>query len=303
MTSFVGKYRFIIKMKNQKGNEGTTSALYLWNGLTAFWGTSFHTDPHSHDSLQLVFDIDKEFMLKDESSDWSSFSSAIIKTSHIHQLDSNKSIQLFIYLDKDCAYSQKLIDKFLPDKNVCGLEKYGITKTSTNFFKKLLVNTDCEKLFEGILKIVEQLIDLEPQHKRDNRISKAVKFIESAEGTLKVQNIAEHVSLSESRLRFLFKKEVGQSIQSFMLWMKVINSVNSILKGEQLTQTAYSVGFWDVAHMNRSFKELLGVAPSAITKYEKELKVIVCEKINFYNFKTEILTDWLSDKPYRTVEI
>ena len=290
-------------MKNQKGNEGITSALYIWNGLTAFWGTSFHTEPHFHNTLQLVFDIDQEFKLKDESSEWSSYSSAIIKTAHVHQLDSNKSIQLFLYLDQDSEYAQRLSDKYLKDRNICSLKDSDIGKMSTRFFKKLLVDTDCDKLFQGFLKIIEHLIDFELPLKKDERISKAIKIIEKSKGILKVKDIAAHVFLSESRLRFLFKREVGQSIQSFMVWMKVIHSVNPILKGEQLGQTAHNVGFWDASHMNRSYKELLGIAPSAMKKYEKELKVIACEKSNFYTFRTEILADWRADKPYRTVDI
>lgn len=290
-------------MKDQKGNEGITSALYIWNGLTAFWGTSFHTDPHAHDTLQLVFDIDKTFRLKDQSTEWCNYSAAIIKTAHVHQMDSNDSIQLFLYLDANSEYAKKLSEKYLTDKNIADLSNSKITKVSTDFFKKLLVDTNCDKLFQGFLKIIEHLIDIEPTQKKDKRITQAIHFIENAEGMLKVKEVANHVHLSESRLRFLFKREVGQSIQSFMLWMKVIHSVNPILKGEQLTQTAYKVGFWDASHMNRSYQELIGVAPSTIKKYEKELKVIACEKTNFYTFKTEILADWHSDKPYRTVEL
>lgn len=290
-------------MKDQKGNEGITSALYIWNGLTAFWGTSFHTDPHSHDSLQLAFDIDKTFLLKDESTEWQAYSSAIIQTAHLHQLDSNGSIQLFLYLDKEGEYAKKLSEKYLSGRNICNLKDSDIGKISTIFFKKLLVNTDCEKLFEGFLKIINHLIDVEPPKEKDERIVKAIEFIEQTERALKVKEVAHHVALSESRLRYLFKKEVGQSIQSFMLWMKVLHSVNPILKGEPLTQTAYNVGFWDASHMNRSYKELLGIAPSAMKQYEKELKIIACEKSNFYTFKTEILADWQAGKPYRTVEI
>lgn len=119
----------------------------------------------------------------------------------------------------------------------------------------------------------------------------------------KVKDVANYVCLSESRLRYLFKKQVGQSIQNFMVWMKVINSLNLVLQGRQLTQTAYDVGFWDSSHMTRSYKELLGVTPSAIIKYEKSLKIILCDSINFHTFKTEILKDWNSKKPFKTIEI
>ena len=69
----------------KKGNEGDTSALYVWNGISMFWGTSFHTDPHLHNTLQLVFDIEKRFKLRDDGMEWTEFSAAIIKDQPVSQ--------------------------------------------------------------------------------------------------------------------------------------------------------------------------------------------------------------------------
>ncbi len=272
--------------------------------MNAFWGTSFSTSPHRHETLQLVFDIDKKFLLKDKSIPWTPFSSAIIKASHLHQLDSNDSIQLFIYLDNRSDYAQKLSAKYLKGKAINDLSNSEISKISTLFFKKLLVTNNCKELFEGFLKILEHLIDFEPPKEKDARIAKAIDFISDTRGKkLKVKEVADHVCLSESRLRFLFKKEVGQPIQSFMVWMKVITSLNYVLKGKPIAQSAYDVGFWDSSHMNRSYKELLGAGPGDLKKFEKELKIILCDKANFYTFKTEILKHWDSAKPFKTIEL
>ena len=303
--SFRGKQPIIKQdFENIEGNAGATSALYVWNGLCAFWGTSFHTNPHTHETLQLVFDIDKAFLLKDKSSDWQSYSAAVIRASHLHQLDSNNSIQLFIYLDKESEYARKLTDKFLKDKDISDLKASDIGKVSSDFFKRLLVHTDCDKLFQGFLTIIEHLINFEKPEPKDDRITNAISYIANKkEQRFKVKDVANHVCISESRLRHLFKKQVGQPIQSFMLWMKVINSLNLVLKGEKITDTAHSSGFWDASHMNRSYKESLGVAPSIIKKYEKSLKIISCGQNNFYTFKTEILMDWQSTKPFKTINI
>ena len=272
--------------------------------MNAFWGTSFSTSPHRHETLQLVFDIEKKFLLKDKSTDWVPFSSAIIRASHLHQLDSNNSIQLFIYLDKKSDYAQKLSAKYLVDQDINDLKGSEISKISTSFFKKLLVTNNCDELFKGFLKILEHLIDFEPPIKKDERITQAIEFISATQGRkLKVRDVAEHVCLSESRLRFLFKRQVGQPIQSFMVWMKVINSLNYVLKGKPIAQTAYDVGFWDSSHMNRSYKEILGAGPGDLKKYEKELKIVLCDKTNFYTFKTEILQNWDSETPFKTIEL
>ncbi len=272
--------------------------------MSAFWGTSFDTSPHRHGTLQLAFDIDKKFRLKDKSTEWKMFSTAIIRASHLHQLDSNNSIQLFIYLDKDSEYAQKLEKKYLFDKDINDLSNSDIGKISTAFFKRLLVVNNCDVIFKGFLTIIEHLIDFDKTINKDHRITEAISFISNHQmEQIKVKDVANHVCLSESRLRYLFKRQVGQPIQSFMLWIKVINSLNLVLKGKQITNTAYDVGFWDASHMNRSYKELLGVAPGTIKKYEKDLKIISCENTNFYTFRTEILKNWDSNKPFKTIDI
>ncbi len=222
----------------------------------------------------------------------------------MHQLDSNNSIQLFIYLDRESDYAKKLTEKYLSDRDISDLKDSDISRISSNFFKKLIVTNDCKALFKGFLTIINHLITFESPIQKDERVLKAISFIaKSQDRQFKVKDIAAHVCLSESRLRYLFKKQVGQPIQSFILWMRVLTSLNLVLQGKSLKETAYDTGFWDSSHMNRSYKELLGVAPSVIKKYEKELKIILCEHTNFYTFKTEILHDWNSDKPFKTIEI
>ncbi len=288
----------------EKRDRGHTSALYVWNGMSVFWGTSFHTNPHFHNTLQLVFDIDKEFLLKDDTNEWTPYSSAIIRASHSHQLDSNGSIQLFIYLDKESQFSKKLVEKYLSKKNINHLKDSEIRKLSNDFFKRLLVINECDTLFEGCINVLNHLVQIDKLSRIDDRIEKAISFIaNSPNKQLKVRAIATHVCLSESRLRHLFKEQVGQPIQNFILWMKVVDSLNLILKGNQITKTAHETGFWDSSHMNRSYRELLGSTPGAIKKYEDDIRIVSCGGKNLYSIKTQIFRDWNETQPYKAIQL
>ena len=288
----------------KKGNAGDTSALYVWNGICMFWGTSFHTDPHSHNTLQLVFDIDKKLKLKDQNQDWTSYSAAIIGAGHIHQLDSCGSIQLFIYLDAESQHAQALTKKYLQRGGIADLANSGIRDLSTGFFKKLLVQSDCQVLLQGCQTILEHLIDLEKPAAIDERIVKAVDFISSATSRqFKVAEVAEHVCLSESRLRHLFKAQVGQPIQNFIMWMKVVDSLNMVLKGKELVQSAIDAGFWDGSHMNRSYRKLLGIPPGQVKTFEKDLKIVACGGDGLQKIRTELYDGLGKTAPHKTIEI
>lgn len=287
-----------------RGNVGHTSALYIWNGLCVFWGTSFHTNPHSHNTLQLVFDIEKEFLLKDENTEWTSYSAAIIDANQIHQLNSNGSIQFFLYLDKESRYAKLLRNKYLQKKPINSIAKIRIGKLNDIFFKQLLVHNNCDEMYLGCISIFRKLLDFSKQRQLDKRVEKAIDFItKSPIKNFKVKNVALEVGLSESRLRHLFKEHIGQSIQNFIMWMRVIDSLNEVLKGKKLIKTAYDYGFSDASHMTKSYIEIIGVPPSKIKTYEKETKIITCQNINYFSLNTEILKGWESEEIIKKMKI
>lgn len=288
----------------KSGDKGHASALYVWNGFSVFWGTSFNTSPHYHDTLQLVFDIDRTFLLKDEAHTWQEYSAAIIRAGQTHQLNSNGSIQLFIYLDRDSDYARQLTQKYLAEKDINNLDASNIRQLSNRFFKQLLVSYDCNELFNGCRIIFSHLIHLDNTITRDPRIDAAIAFIIESKGKpIKIKDVAAHVCLSESRLRHLFTRQVGQPIQNFILWMRVVDSLNLILKGKRVDETAYATGFWDSSHMTRSYKELLGVAPGTIRQYEDSIKIVSCAGKNLYTLKTTILEDGETGKPNHDITI
>lgn len=285
-------------------NEGVTSALYIWNGISLFWGTSFQTDPHVHNTLQLVFDIEKTFKLKDAHSDWKAYSAAIIREGHRHQLDSCGSIQLFIYLDADSFYARELSKKYLLDKNISSFKAVSLRKLNNKFFKELLVSSGCANLLAGCQTIFDQLISIKHIEAKDERVLKALDFIsQSPNKQFRVKDVAEYVCLSESRLRHLFKEQVGQPIQNFILWMKVVDSLSMVLKGKQVAESAYDAGFWDSSHMNRAYKDLLGITPGKVKVFKKELRIVACKDSSLYTLRTEIFHQWNEQKPTKTIEI
>ena len=240
--------------------------------------------------------------MKDETTAWTEYSAVIIKDDHPHQLDSNGSIQLFLYLDKDSFYGRQLIRKYLSGCSINNLRDSDIRKLSNDFFKKLVVAQDCESLFQGCVTILKHLVTIQEPSKRDDRVDKAIAYIvELHHQPFKIKSVADHVCLSESRLRHLFKEQVGQPIQNFILWMKVVDSLNLVLKGRRIDQAAQDTGFWDASHMSRSYKELLGITPGAIKQYENEIRIIPCRNKNLYTFKTEILNGWNPEEPHLTI--
>ena len=77
-----------------------------------------------------------------------------------------------------------------------------------------------------------------------------------------LEQLAESVSLSMSRLSHLFKAEVGMSIQAYVRERRLLMAAMLLVQThEHISQIAYAVGFGDVSNFNHAFKRRFGVSP------------------------------------------
>jgi|SRR5438270_3188974 len=77
-----------------------------------------------------------------------------------------------------------------------------------------------------------------------------------------VEQLADGVGLSASRLAHLFRDETGKSIQSYIVERRLFMAAMLIVQSdEQISQIAYRVGFGDVSNFNHSFKRRFAMSP------------------------------------------
>ena len=77
-----------------------------------------------------------------------------------------------------------------------------------------------------------------------------------------LEELAEVVGLSASRLAHLFRDETGMSIQSYIVERRLFMAAMLIVQSdEQISQIAYRVGFGDVSNFNHSFKRRFAMSP------------------------------------------
>lgn len=77
-----------------------------------------------------------------------------------------------------------------------------------------------------------------------------------------IEQLADDVGLSASRLAHLFREHIGKSIQSYILERRLLMAAMRIVQThEQISQIAYSVGFGDVSNFNHAFKRRFNMSP------------------------------------------
>lgn len=77
-----------------------------------------------------------------------------------------------------------------------------------------------------------------------------------------LDDVAQRVHLSPSRLRELFKRQMGVTIGEYARWRSLWRATMLWKRGLKLTDVAVDVGFHDLAHLDKTFNEVFGMNPS-----------------------------------------
>jgi AraC-like DNA-binding protein len=99
------------------------------------------------------------------------------------------------------------------------------------------------------------------------RVRKLLSLLRNGqfEGAASLDVLADAVGLSPSRLMHVFTESIGIPLRPYLSWLRLQRAAAAIVSGKaSLTEAAHEAGFADAAHMSRSFKRALGVAPSVL---------------------------------------
>ena len=89
---------------------------------------------------------------------------------------------------------------------------------------------------------------------------------------LTIQDIADHVGLSHDYLSKMFKNEVGTSIQTHLLEVRMIEAKRFLALGRTVDETKTLCGFNSSAHFSRQFKRYTGRSPRQWVKHLKSFQ-------------------------------
>lgn len=111
----------------------------------------------------------------------------------------------------------------------------------------------------------------------DARIGRAKEIIDQLPlSAVRIDRLATQVHLSESRLRELFKLQVGTTIGEYSRWQAIWRAANLWEAGRKLTDVAIEAGFHDLPHADKVFIDTFGIQPSVIAD-SRFFRLIRCE--------------------------
>jgi AraC-like DNA-binding protein len=259
------------------------TALYSSNETASIFYSSHITPLHYHNAVQLVVDLKNKFLFRIGGSEWKQYKSLVIKENVAHQLNTNDSLQLIIYIDAVSATAKKISDKYLKDRDVFDPE-ITFSPVEEILFHQNLVKPNKRSLQLLIELILNRLTDLTPEIAADERITKVLELIKRTDvADLSIQYLAAKVFISPSRLRMQFKQKVGISLHNCIIRYKLLSAITEIINGSSIKDASYKTGFNDSSHFNKLMLKTFGINPSSFLRENKNFSIIREDK----SFKLE----------------
>lgn len=122
-----------------------------------------------------------------------------------------------------------------------------------------------ESLVSQIRKIDQYIISKLPKvYPTEQRIIKAVEWIEQHHGVISMPTLADKVCLSPRQFERLFKEEIGLSAKTFsrIARMKHTKEYLQNNPGHSVFDAAIDCGYYDSTHLSKEFLALTGELPS-----------------------------------------
>lgn len=176
-----------------------------------------------------------------------------------------------LYWEPESTGFQRALEQF---ENVP--RAYACTQTSGDEMVKL---HDADTTRDEADDFLERIFGLAGRHGNqtafvDVRINTALAFLrESPEAYDSIEALSARVHLSSSRFAHLFKKVVGVPVRRYVLWLKMRRALDLAIAGDSLTTAALSAGFADSAHLSRSVRAMMGIAPEFLFRQRERLVI------------------------------
>ncbi len=235
--------------------------LLIGNGYALYVGALVDNRKHTHHAIQIV--ISHDLFQIDINSQSMTCQGVIIDSEIPHRVHLGLHY-IIVLLEPESLFGayirQKLTEGFL----LC----------AENEILSLIHSTRTIELFsvQGLYRVFSYEQQAVPS--MDPRIRLLLHHLSEPENfSQSLEEVANLVNISQSRIEHLFKNEVGISMKQFLLWQKMIAAIKLSKSFKRLTDVAYQCGFSDSAHLSRCFSSMFGVKMKNIIKNSNSVQV------------------------------
>ena len=245
--------------------------LYVWNERFLYVGPSKATTLHRNHAAVWLNAPDGKVRVR--LADGTLLENAVIylPSGTEYATDGAATSIAALYWEPESASFHRVTESFenVPRAFRCSLSSIDAWRTLQDSATSL---ADAEQLMAGIFGLEQSGMSVAAP--ADSRVNAALSFLrESPQLYGSLEALAEKVHLSPSRFAHVFKAVVGVPVRRYVLWMKMRRALDLAIAGDSLTTAALSSGFSDSAHLSRTVRAMLGIAPEYLFRHRERLVI------------------------------
>jgi AraC family transcriptional regulator len=231
----------------------------LWEEYGLFFGRAGDASIHASPAIKICISLDGNFGLRiSDENNWTNHRAAVIHAGQSHAID-GRGVSLAMLL----IAPEGTLGQLFSGEGIDDIPDQTMSSILPLLHKVDDANTATQAYEEVVRKIAE---NYQPAM-TDPRVAQSIEWLRvGREQGIIVGEIAAGVDLSEGRFSHLFTEHVRIPVRRYLLWLRLREALHLLANGGSLTETAHQAGFADSAHLSRTFRTALGIAPSDLIK-------------------------------------
>lgn len=234
----------------------------LWEEHGLFLGAAGTADLHESPAIKVCISLEGSFGLRSsETGNWTDYKGAIVAAGQPHAIEGRRQRMAMLLLAPEGELGQLLGGAGITE--IPGPVLPGLLSVIKGFETPDVAGDTGNGIYREVVKKIAG----DGAAVIDPRVAQSIEWIRTGrEKGILVGEIAAGVDLSESRFSHLFTEHVRVPVRRYLLWLRLRDALHLLAGGGSLTETAHEAGFADSAHLTRTFRTSLGIAPSELVK-------------------------------------
>jgi len=236
-----------------------------WPAAMAVWGPGFVATPHRHPCIQVMLSLRGSLKIRGRASRvWRRCGAALISHDAVHEVDARGApvVLLFVHTESELGVA---LGELIAGDIAC-LAPSVVSRWRASLGSSLRV----PRVEQWVRNDLLNGASAAPVDPRVRRVLTYVRQHVGAPRDVSLTTLAAFAGLSRSRFMHLFTRALGAPLRPYLRWLRVQRAACELVGGAGVSTAAHRAGFADAAHLNRTFRRMLGMTPSQLIAFARQ---------------------------------
>lgn len=243
--------------------------VFIGEGFAAYLGPLAPTPHHRHHAVQLMFGVGGQVSVR-QGAGRVSANAIWIDSGVVHAIDIARHRAMLLYVEPgagvQCRGVPEQIGSDATQLGARSIDRSPLGVQMSRLVGGLATGMPAVAAVAAVAAALRSLAVPRRGEPSPALRRMLVRLPDMLPGPVRLDALAASVHISPSRLSHLVRQHLGTTIRAYVRWLRLQSAARCLASGATITQAAHAAGFADSAHLNRVFRNTLGVTPSSIAQ-------------------------------------